>query len=647
MADAADTGASRAKNGWLLAAIAVVSWSCWRFPQIPFNVQSLDTSWEAVLAYAHKTGMQFGQEIVSTYGPLGYLSIECFSPYGWIGRLFFEVIYGVVIATGLCLLAWRIAWPWRVVLLVFFIFVGSPLHWDGGALYADLGLFTWGLLCFMESGPRLRSYVVALVGLAVVGALVKFTFLILGVFTIGLLACDLILRGRRTLAAGMVVGFVLGFLMLWLVMRQDLSGLPRYLTTSLGVTGGYNASMGLSEINVIWPLLIVTGAAVAVLSRATTFPMADRESRRLWRVPLLLWLAGFLFEEWKYACIRSDWDHVAQMLGIVPVIAIGMEALPISGKREMQFARAGAVVCLGAAILFTQSQSGWSAPVKCVRRACNYLAESAVTLARPAHYLREQTEHFQAEQRKNQLPRIRAKVRDSSADVFGQFQVNAIFNELNYWPRPVFQGYAVYSRRLMELNEVFYSSSNAPEYVLFDLRPIDRRFPPLDDAYVLRNLLVNYEPVLSEADYLLMREESARRIEMTLVREGKARLGEQVNLPDDPKGLLWLEIDLEPSAFDRLRAFLYRPRETQLVIWKQSDRDPSLKYRAPAAMLSAGFLISPLALDNQAVVNIYTGGNVLRAGAFTVQAASGLLDMGASSFRYRILRFERQGLTSP
>lgn len=640
MADAVETGAGRAKCGWLLAAIAVVSWSCWRFPQIPFNTEGLDFSWEAVLVYAHKGGMQFGQDIVSTYGPLGYLSIDCFPPHAPVARLVFEIIFGVVIATGLCLLAWRIAWPWRVGLLVCFLLMTSPLHWDGAVLYADLGLFTWGLLCFLESGPRLRSYALALVGLAVVGALVKFTFLILGVLTIGLVACDLVLRGRRGMAARMVLGFIFGFLVFWWVMRQDLSGLPAYLTTSLRVTQGYNATMGRAQINVVWPLLIVFGAAAATLGRAITFPMKASEPRVLWRVPMLLWLAGFLFEEWKYACVRTDWDHVAAMAGILPIMAIAMESLPVSGKRSMQFARAGCVFCLGAAILFTQSQSGWLAPVKCVKRACEYLAESVATLARPAHYVREQIKLFRAEQQKSQLPHIRAKVADASTDVFGQYQLYAIFNELNYWPRPVFQSFAAYTRRMMELNEEFYSSSNAPEYVLFDLRPIDHRFPPLEDAYVLRDLLVNYQPVLNEGDFLLMHQKSTRQVALTLVREGTARLGEKVNLPDDSKGFLWLEIELQPSAFDQLRAFLYRPRETQLTIWK-ADGEPSLEYPAPAGMLSAGFFISPLARDNQEVANIYTGTHLLRAGAFTVQATPGPLNSGASSFRYRIFRFEQ------
>lgn len=641
MAEVSDSGTARPKRAWLFVAIAFVSWSCWRFPQIAFNTQALDASWQAVLSYAHRTGMQFGSDVVFTYGPLGYLSNECFSPDTPVARLFFEVVFGVVIATGFCLLAWRIAWPWRLVLLAFFIFLASPLHWDGDALYADLGLFTWGLLCFLESGPRLRVCVPALVGLAIIGGLVKFTFLILGVFTIAPVACDLALRGNRRLAAGMAIEFIIGFLVFWRLLGQDFLGLGLYVRTSLDVTRGYNDAMGLAEVNMIWVLLIVGGATAAVLARAITFPIAGREPRRLSRVPLLFWLCGFLFEEWKYACVRSDWDHVAAMFGIVPIMAIAMESLPASGKRTMQYARAGCLVCLGAGMLFVLSQSGLLAPIKCVKRACKNLADSLDTLARPVHYFREQTEAFRAEQRKNQLPHIRAAVADSTADVFGQIQVNAIFNELNFSPRPVCQSYAAYSRPMMELNEEFYSSSNAPDYVLFDLRSIDDRFPPLEDAFLLRDLLLNYEPLFSEAEYMLLRHKSNRHDALTLVREGTAQLGEKVNLPDDPKGLLWLEIELQPSAFDRLRTFLYRPRETRLVIWKQSDSKPSLDYRAPAAMLSAGFLINPLALGNQDVANIYTGVHVDQVDAFTVRTASGLLNLGPSPFRYRIFQCGR------
>ena len=636
-----DTGAGRTKSRWLFVAIAIVSWSCWCFPEKPLHTRYVDPSWQAVLSYAGEMKMQFGHDIVFTYGPLGYLSGDCFSPYAPVTRLFFEVIFGVVIATGLCLLAWRITWPWRLVLLGFFIFLTTPLHWNGDALYADLGLFAWGLLCYLESGSRLRSYVLALAGFAVVAALIKFTFLILGVLTIGLVACDLILRRRHALAAGMIGGFILGFLILWKLLGQNFSGLGSYLTTSFDLTQDYNAVMGLTHFDITWLLLIAASAAVAVLGRVIISPIAGRAPIGLARIPLLLWLAGILFEEWKYGCVRSDWPHVKAMLGILPIMVIGMESLPAPGKRSLRFARGGILVCLAVVIIFLQVWVGIWAPVTCITLACRNLAGSIDVLVRPVHYLRVQTEFSSAELHKDELPHIRAAVGDATADVFGQYQIYAIFNSLNYWPRPVFQSYTAYSRRTMALNEEFYSSSSAPQYVLFNLRPIDQRFPPLEDAFVLRDLLMNYGPVFSEGDYLLLRQKSIRHVPLTLVHEGTARLGEKVNLPDDQKGLLWLEVKFQPKALDRLRAFLYRPEDMRLVIWKPSDHEPSLIFNAPTAMLSAGFLINPLALDNQAVVNIYSGTNALRAGAFTVETTPDLFNSGQSSFQYRLFQIER------
>src|ERR1700722_1958153 len=153
--------------GPLLGTIALVTWACLRFPQATIN-PSLDSSWMAVLIYAREKGLQFGRDIVFTYGPLGFISIECFSPYGAALRIIFEIAAAIGIATGLCLVAWRLTLPCRLAMLGFFIFISCPLHWGGVALFLDLGLFAWGLLCFLESGPRLRIFVSALAVLAAV-----------------------------------------------------------------------------------------------------------------------------------------------------------------------------------------------------------------------------------------------------------------------------------------------------------------------------------------------------------------------------------------------------------------------------------------------------------------------------------------------
>jgi hypothetical protein len=153
-------------------------------------------------------------------------------------------------------------------------------------------LFAWGLLCFLESGPRLRFYVPVLVAVAVIGALAKFTFLITGLFTIGLLACDLILRRRNALAAGMAIGFALGFAAGWMLLSQNISGLSRYLSTSFRVTNGYNGAMALDSVNLAWVLVMALTALGAVIIRAAAFSSDGRRPRAGGRVLLFIWLAS-------------------------------------------------------------------------------------------------------------------------------------------------------------------------------------------------------------------------------------------------------------------------------------------------------------------------------------------------------------------
>ena len=154
------------------------------------------------------------------------------------------------------------------------------------------------------------------------------------------------------------------------------------------------------------------------------------------------------------------------------------------------------------------------------------------------------------------MPHLRDLIGPASVDVFGQHQVYALLNGLNYRPRPVFQSYLACNARLMRLNEQFYLSGAAPEYVMFSLGPIDRRFPPLEDALLLRDLLINYEPVGAEGEFLLLKFKSSRAPRLKLLREGAVRPGERIELRDFGGADLWLELDLEPTLLGRLRQIL-------------------------------------------------------------------------------------------
>jgi hypothetical protein len=380
-----------AGHGWLLATIALVAWTCFTFPQETLT-QLPDPSWMSVLVYAREKGMQFGRDIVFTYGPLGFLSISGFSPSVAVVRIFFEIALGFVIAAGLCLVAWRTSIIWRFVLLGFFICVSKPLHWGGAALFMDLGLFVWGMLCFLESGPRLTIYTLVLAVLAALGAFTKFSFLVMGLFTVGILACDLALRGRRALAAGLVIGFIMAFIVGWMLLGQSPSGIGAFLSTSYGVVSGYNDAMGLSLGNVVWILMMGAATLAAAAIRSMSVPGAGAGPHILRRVILLAWITGLVFVSWKYICVRADFRHLRLLFGFMPLVAICMEALPTANPRAALWSRAAILLCLFFAVIIIRGQILESFfPFTCVRQTCRDLSESFHVLSQPARYLREKT----------------------------------------------------------------------------------------------------------------------------------------------------------------------------------------------------------------------------------------------------------------
>jgi hypothetical protein len=248
-----------------------------------------------------------------------------------------------------------------------------------------------------------------------------------------------------------------------------------------------------------------------------------------------------------------------------------------------------------------------------------------------------------AERDAMQLPKVRARASHSTVDVFGFRQSYAVFNELNFKPRPVFQSYAAYSRALMRRNEAFYGSTNAPQFTLFRLEALDEHFPPLEDGFLLRDLLFNYEPVDAEGPFLLLKRKGAAPVVLQFVREGAVRPGELIDLRDQTSADLWLQLQLEPTFRGRVRDFLYQPPPVDLGVWCQGS--PNLRraiFPAPAPMIAAGFLASPLLLETDDVLDLYTGNSITRPVAYSIELPAGAESYWQPNVHFRIYRIINQ-----
>ena len=272
--------------------LGVFVWFC--FFKVPATLSRDDhpVSWEAVLSFAAAHGLQWGKDVVFTYGPLGYLN----SDHYW-GALFWPAWFWSAgfasLWTWAFLLFWRRLFvPIRVLLLAALPFLalcpGSSLGFEAVHFLAIGAL---GLACFPEERPGPGRMVIAGVALGIL-SLIKFTFLGYGVLTVG------------TLFVG------------WILAGQHLGNIPVSLRYSLEIASGYSSampgcseSMGLIGQGLVGWGGVILGGCVLVLAL-----VCWRSAREWWPMGARVSLAGAgLFLAWKEGYVRVD-EHVGVFL---------------------------------------------------------------------------------------------------------------------------------------------------------------------------------------------------------------------------------------------------------------------------------------------------------------------------------------------
>jgi hypothetical protein len=710
----------------------------------------VESSWSSVLTYAHQEGLQLGKEIVFTYGPLGFLTIPCFSGSFVALRLIFDVVLSLAVSIPLCLLAWRLSIAWRFLLLCTFLVVTSNIQSEAQDLLIYVGLFCWGFLCLQESGLRLWVHVACFILFASLTSLTKLTCLVAAGVSVGAIATDLALRKAATRSADFqsavspignrqspasephvpsarqtvslrysrlkiyatrpaaTIGlFILLLIPGWLFNGQSLLLLPTFFSRGFLMAGKYDQTMGLepSLAALIFGLLAAGAALTAVIVRCRNAFEPSHPLRRWRQCVLLIWLTSLIFLTWKHGFVRADSIHVFFLAGFLPVITLLIQApfhdyervgraTPCArqswldeprGRRDgaamTSFGAFLAIACctfslVTVGIVIQPDHLRLALPL---RRA----VQNTVTLLGPGAYRQRMDQRLELERTRMALPDLHRIIGSSTVDVFGNLPSYAVLNSMNYRPRPVFQSYAAYSAPLTKLNQQFYLSESRPDYVICFLAPIDSRFPTLEDGLTLCNLLINYDLAASEDAFVLLKSRQQPATEtdpklprasymrpaiavsspshpleeragerrplhtrldgeralsdpqhLKLLTEGTIRVGERIDLTSFGNQNTWLEIAINPSLAGRLRQFLYQPPAIRLAVWDDAGRPIATQFRAPAPMLAAGFLASPLILNNATITNFYASGPMIRPAAYAVE-----LDAAATTFWGNLIRF--------
>lgn len=591
----------------------------------------LDASWQAMLIHAHAEGLQFGRDIIFTWGPWGFLCSRT-----ELGGTAAAPILAWQ-AGGQLLIAFAFAWLTRLLAAWRrFAFVAAVVafHW----LFQDTAYFVLIALIVLSALMRPGAGAARLAAWTLVlGFLgqIKFTYLVIGSGAVLASSACWALRGSWRRVGALTGGYAFAVLASWVAAGQDLDNLVPYLRRSVEISSGYGDAMGFDES---WSVFL-WGAALAFVCLIFAWRVWRTASDRGYAFGASAYLGFSFFVMWKESFIRADLvplgGHVLGLFTYVLILAPAAPGLVFPGRRWHWF-DSSIVLCLVALACFDPEyyrqgpRVGWEI-LQANKYSLMHLGE-----------LPAQWEQANASARDEAfLPGIEKAVGNGTVDVFNYSVGTALLNGLAVSARPIFQSYSAYTPGLQGWNLRFYQSDRAPDFLMWKEEGVDGRYPGQDDAMLLASLPGHFEPLFEEGGYWLFRRTSllpAAAPERRLLLSRAVALSEEIALPAHPGHALWLQANAVENALGHLRAIAYKPALLNLATL--DDQGRRRVWRLLPRVARSGFILVPTLSDGGAMALLMKGQSNAEVTSFHFEAPQG---QGEFWSRVEISVFEMPG----
>jgi hypothetical protein len=544
--------------------VAVLTWQVGMSPPGP----GLDASWNAGLAMALEGGLQFGREVVFSYGPLGFLQNQ-FIWFGDLAVLAFLFSATLYLAFGFALVwALRRTLPLLPSMLIAFLALGLLPLLDQPLLLAALAALA---LLEQERSPRfLYAFVVLAATYAAVEALVKLSTgpVIVIVFLLALIGA----RARTLLLAGFLAIFGVELLILWLATGQSLGAIPDFVSNTLQVVSGYSTAM-LRDAEV--PAWKVTAATIA--AALITFALIAASARVRFRDDRARWfgvavVAATAFILFKEGVVRTDAGHLSLYFSSACVLWI---AIPWGRSRwPVLLAGIAVIAALGIPVRPTGMATNFD-----VAANVRYAGEQVGTLVDGSRR-EEISEDGRAYLQSIYVidPRMLALMRDRTVAVEPWEIAAAWAYDLDWQPLPVFQNYSAYTSELDRLNADAVASPDGPQRILREYAPLvypefptpnlDNRFAGWDPPEQARAVLCHFAPLLTDSRWQVLRRVADRCGRSRPLGSVEAGEGELVRVPDPgPDEVVYVRIDgAAVGGLEKLTTMFLHARIRRLVV---------------------------------------------------------------------------------
>ena len=554
------------RTGWLptlliSVAIVVLSW--------PYTLAApigIDESWQAALHLAGPSGLPFGEDIVFTYGPLGFLSVPSpfFGPSSVLAIVATAGVYLAATAT-LLVLARRIVPGWVAIAIVFVtarMFQFLPPFEMLQAL-----IFVWCVEAVLADRPRVRrEWLIA--GAGVIAAIALMGKTNVGVFGSAMLLVASVAFGRPWWRGAVIFGAVAiaASLGIWVVTGQTLEMLPAFVAGSVELVRGYSEAMVVDTHPTLrW---VYAAFAIVIVILAWIGWRATRGRPRSQGLALLVLGAILAFAEWKTAFTRN-YTFYAMATALVVLF-------PLAGRLPMVFGGQRSIAALSFATIFVALlATSRIDPIDLVDVRSSVRGAAATAAAVLPSRQADAVERTRVELREDlALPDDVLTALSGQPVHIDPWQTIVAFAypELGWSPLPVFQSYLAYTTALDELNAERLRSADAPTRILrervddVDGTPlaVDRRFVWFESPTTTLEMLCRYDELAADDRWQALGRTARTCGAGEALGTVSARAGESVPVPPErrPDRFVVVRITGFPDGIiDRLRALVFRADE--------------------------------------------------------------------------------------
>lgn len=566
---------------------------------IPANAKSLrsfrnDISTEFLIPYFYEKGVQFGKDIIFSYGPLGFIKYSKYHPATYHWMLLGQILLSIIFVASMWRLIPKDKGNFFTLLMGIFLcfvimimLVRRPFAQDSFLL--SFIILSVVIFYFIE-GKKISIIYVLLLFASTLTTLIKVSLFSVVFSAFFVISISEIFDKKRFPVTILLV--LAAFLLFWLFSKQSLLNLFEYLKSLIHMVGGYTDAMSYGSPKGHRLIEIILYCLSGSLLIALLFFIFKPKERLLNLLPVTA-IALILFVIFKHSFVRHDMHHAIEassmLLFLLFISAAISRSLNLNGIALKIFYVYVAISIIGS--LYILNKCGGielHSQLKHLKRQI----EGIKLLVQGVDFEQDFIAEREAIKKISLLPVI-----NESVDLYPDNLSIVMGADLYYKPRPTIVSHGAYTPYLARLNSEHLKDNNAPQIILFKVETIDNRYPSIDDGISWPEIWTRYKLDEKTREYLILRRfNTPLSYSIRKINDLDAKYGDIIITPDI-NGLIWAEIEIKHTLIGRLMRFLFKLPHLSIKVSLNDGQEKS--FRIIPEMIKTGFLLSPLVEDNR------------------------------------------------